>query len=309
MLMAYQIEPAKPVGGEIARIACELLKDPAGATPGGSLAERIHHARTNCKKMRALLRLLRTPHHKFFRGENRRLRDAADTLAGFRDAEVLLAATQLLHPAGRAEQTALHGLRRRLASHRQSVLADKRVVAEHFAAFSRSLRASLASVQAWRPQERDFAAIAPQIKATYRRARRLGRRMQIQASGAKYHEWRIAVKTFGYHSRLLRGAWTEGTKPFVKEVDRLGDLLGQEHDLTILKAFVRKAESAAQPAPSVLRLLGIIERHRLQLRQQAQAAERIFAEKPRAYVARLARWWQAAAKFPCGADHPPVAYD
>jgi hypothetical protein len=102
------------------------------------------------------------------------------------------------------------------------------------------------------------------------------------------------------------------TKPFTQAVDRLGELLGQEHDLTVLTEFVEKAEGGARRAtPSALRLLKMIERQRLELRRRAHAAgDRLFAEKPRAYVGRLDRWWQAAVKTsgePLGRKNREVA--
>jgi CHAD domain-containing protein len=306
--MAYQIEPAKPLGGEIARIARELLHDGMqGLGAKGSGKERIHHARTTCKKVRALLRLLRDRHRGFVRRENRRLRDASDLLASFRDAEVMLAAAQTLRPAGRDVRPALQALQRHLTAHRQSVLADRKGIAERLVVFRRELHASQAAMKTWQPKERGFAAMELEIEATYRRARRLGRRLDGAAPGAEYHEWRKAVKAFGYQCRFLRGAWPEVAKSYSREVDQLSELLGTEHDLTILKEFVtRDGGKSRPPARRGHPLLRLIECHRLELRRQAHAAaERIFAEKPRAYVARVRRWWAFAARTSGGGKPAP----
>jgi CHAD domain-containing protein len=293
--MGYQLDPAKPLGSAAARLAGDLLRE--GLAPSKKpLTERIHHARTTCKKTRALLRLLRARHAGFFRRENRRLRDAADLLAGLRDAEALLSAAQTLSPAGREEQAVVRALQRQLAAYRRAALANRETAEAQLAAFRRDLQASRRAVARWRPHDCDFEAMAGEIEATYRKARRLAKCLRPDASGTAYHEWRKAVKAFGYHCRLLRGAWPKLAKPFAKEAERLGDLLGDEHDLTILRDFI--AEGAmAQPATVDPRPVQLVTRERLACRRRAhEVSERLFAEKPRAYVKRLARWWRHAAR-------------
>jgi CHAD domain-containing protein len=297
--VAFQLEPAKPLGPAIARLADDLMRAGIGGSKK-TLGERIHNARTTCKKTRALLRLLRERHPRFFRKENRRLRGAANRLAKSRDAEALVSAAHALAPPSRRMRTMVGALQRQLAAHCRATLADKPVIEGQLAAFRRDLQASRAAVAHWRPSDRTFGAISGEIEASYRKARRLAKTLKDDAPGAAYHEWRKSVKVFAYHCRLLRGAWPKISKPFAREAKRLGDILGSEHDLTILCDFLAEG-GIGQLGPADPTLLKAVRRERLTLRRQAhRLSERLFVENPRAYAKRLAAWWRYAAGAPDG---------
>jgi CHAD domain-containing protein len=305
-LMAYRLEPTQPPGREVVRLALELLADGSQAVVGRQpLEDRVHVGRTTCKKLRALFRLMRRSDPRFWADSNDRLRGAGRSLTEFRDAEVLLATARSFKPGHGVRRASLDDLGRRLRAHRQALLGDRSRVREVLVRFGRELQSTRAAVRKWRPKDKDLTRMSGEIETSYRRARRAGRSIEPGAAGAAYHEWRKAVKTFGYHCRLLRAAWPEVTKPYAREVGRLADLLGREHDLTVLADFVRREneEGSRRPAATEQKLIALIERRQTELRREARAmAVRIFAGKPRDYARRIGVWWNAAAHTPGGAD-------
>ena len=53
-----------------------------------------------------------------------------------------------------------------------------------------------------------------------------------------FHEWRKHVKDLGYQMQILRNLWPPVFKRLKGELDTLGDLLGKEHDLTVMRDVI-----------------------------------------------------------------------
>jgi CHAD domain-containing protein len=107
------------------------------------------------------------------------------------------------------------------------------------------------------------------------------------------HEWRKRVKDLWYHQRLLRDAWTAPLKAMAAESHRLADLLGDDHDLAVLAERVTGSEGSATLDNETL--LSLIAERRAELQEAAlELGHRIYAEKPKAYGRRLARYLAAA---------------
>lgn len=94
------------------------------------LEERVHEARRCGKKLRALMRLLRSQDEEFFSAENAAIRDAARELSTLRDWDVILAACGEL--AEHSRDPHLHcfweRLQRRLAMEQRAEGMDAQMV-------------------------------------------------------------------------------------------------------------------------------------------------------------------------------------
>ena len=76
------------------------------------------------------------------------------------------------------------------------------------------------------------------------------------------------------------------------EADELSTLLGDDHDLAVLRESL---ESAAQLAVHLDAVLELIDRRREQLQAQAlRIGERLYAESPTVFVHRMHRYWKAS---------------
>jgi hypothetical protein len=121
LTMAYRIKDGEAVSHAVARMArAELTGAAESISSGRTATDRVHDMRTSLKKTRALLRLVKPSVGRPARRENRRLRDVARAVAGFRDADVVLDTFDRLAAAVPASK------RPRLARPRQRLAAQLR---------------------------------------------------------------------------------------------------------------------------------------------------------------------------------------
>ena len=71
-----------------------------------------------------------------------------------------------------------------------------------------------------------------------------------QPSDENLHEWRKRLKDLLYQLRLLQAAWPTVLGAYVQEAHRLADLLGDDHDLTVLISVLRDSAGPATLLPT-----------------------------------------------------------
>src|SRR5262249_9161848 len=117
--MSFRISVGVAFGEDVRRIAREqidgAIAESNGSAPG-SHTECIHSVRKRCKKLRALLRLVRPCLGDVYTSENAYFRDAARVLAPLRDTHVLRAAFDAVvgHFQGELSPGTFEPLRRQL---------------------------------------------------------------------------------------------------------------------------------------------------------------------------------------------------
>jgi CHAD domain-containing protein len=233
-------------------------------------AELVHEARKAIKRMRALARLLR-----YELGEqelervNSSLRAAGQRLAGARDAEVRLATLQRLrtrHP----KALTLEGIERLSEQlEREREQASEPMPPQDVLADITDMRRHLAR---WNLVEHDFEAIAPGLKRIYREGRRRYARVKREhaRNAEDVHDWRKRVKSLYYALDMLGGASAKGARGATRRAERLGNLLGEEHDLWLLAAYVEQHPDAfGEDTSAHETLLKLTERRRERLRERA----------------------------------------
>ena len=248
----------------------------------------VHGARREIKKLRALFRLVRgengrSPCRKAAKG----LRRAASQLAPPRDARVMLKAFEQLtnrdaarrfSNIGRALQQNCRRETRRFQDDRSISVAKQ------------ALRKTNRRVAGLKIQADGWQAIEPGLRQSYRRGRAAYALACQQPSPENLHAWRKRVKDFWYHLRLLCPEWPATARVRLPELKQLGELLGEDHDLVLLKQFV--AEHCAGLAGEAKPLNQLIESCRKKIRAQVLAlGGRLYAEPPAAVCARLGRHW------------------
>jgi CHAD domain-containing protein len=282
-------------------LAIELLENYRGGGgstggPGGD-EQTVHEIRKALKRLRALLALLRGElGAKRWARENASLRECGRRLAGARDAEVMLGTLDALvrrHPKRLARSAAVRALRAQLLTEREAAAAlairDARVRGEVLG----ELHAVRARVARWELRERGFKPIAPGLERIYRRGRLGLRTARRRRDAEALHAWRKRVKELRYATEAL----DRGGKPFkpvrrvARRADRLGEALGEEHDLALLAARVREhPRRFAGERKARIRLERLIARRRKELRKRAlREGERLYRRKPRRFVRRLRR--------------------
>ena len=91
----------------------------------------------------------------------------------------------------------------------------------------------------------------------------------------------------------LNPAWPEMMTAFASESKELSDRLGDDHDLAVLRERLIAAAVSEADARDFAPLRDVIDKRRSHLQRSASAlAERIYLDKPGAFVRRILGWWE-----------------
>jgi CHAD domain-containing protein len=306
--VAFRLHRGESIRHAIGRMAREELEEARKALLSDRSATRkVHDVRTAIKKVRALARCVRPAVGKRARRADRRLRRIARDLAPARDAHTLATTfSRLARDVGRGRSQDLRRARQKLG---------KRIRKDAGSASARRLRRiadrlakSRDRVDRWMPDDEGWKAIGEGFARSYRRARRAMRRARTSVrraarkrSGVRMHAWRRTAKAYGYQARALEPVWPKEMEALRSEIEMLGDLLGREHDLTVLESALREEGACPADRPDCGLLLAKLEGDRRRIRREAAVlGDRLFAEKPGAMRKRMKRYFEAFEEEPVG---------
>jgi len=294
--MAFELRPDKSTRRALARIAGRQLGaagDRLGARANPS-EDAIHEARRRVKKARAVLALIEADRGRGVAKSDKGLRAVNRRLSPVRDASAMIETLRKLH-AQHPELFSEHvyaRLRRRMSARMQDVMREAGRSGGWKQA-GRTLRKLEKAARRWRTAHKGFAALAPGIRKTHRRARKALARARDTNAAADFHEWRKAVKALWYEVRLVGG----GSPAIARDIRALRSAetwLGDDHNFVVLCGELGADPSVCRTVPDVDRLRSAVDAIQRRLRRQAIARTRsIFAAKPRAYVRRVERAWDA----------------
>jgi CHAD domain-containing protein len=257
------------------------------------LHETVHQIRKRCKKVRGLIRLVRGA----FDGydcENSFFRDAARPLSPVRDAQSMISCLEGLaaHYRDQTDGGQFEVVRRHLAERRQRLASDRFCVERRLDEFRTRMREARHRVLAWELQEKGYSAIGRGLRKTYGRGRAALRQAYRNPSAETYHEWRKRVKYHWYHTRLLRDVWPDMLAVHMDAADALSDMLGDQHDLSVLRATLVSEPSAWGAETDVRAVVSLVDRRWQELQAAARPlGERLFAETPKRLSKRFQRYW------------------
>lgn len=291
--MAYRFRHGdRTVQRAVHRIAREQIDGALAAIAGQPRDKAIHEVRKACKKLRALLRLVR-PGFPDYPYENAAFRDIARLLAFTRDAKVLLDTCDALI-AGTPEdfdRVEALSLREHFAGELAQVGADEAAGArlEQARVLLDMARERVAD---WTLAEEGWDALGPGLGRILRQADKAWRKVAREPDAAHYHELRKRMKYHWYHTRLLAPVWPALMQPRAAELGRLADLLGLHHDICVLEerlgGFV-PGTRYDRPA-AVLRGLAADRRKRLE-QDAAPLVARLLAQETAALADHWCRLW------------------
>jgi CHAD domain-containing protein len=297
--VAFALDPARPIPKTVKKAAAkQLCKNVEALTGQAELDadEAAHDARKRTKKLRALIRLARPElGDKVYRRENRALRDAARLLSPVRDAWVLVEALDdLVTPADEhLSPDAVAGFRAALAGeHRelQTGLEEDGAPQQAAAAYEQVL----ARVPRWPLKDHGWDSLDAGMEEVFRRGRHAMNRARAKGGAEDFHEWRKQVKYLRHQFGLLRRVWPDVLEAMENTADELGERLGADHDLAVLRERV-EGEPALVPVVQEALMRRIDTRRKEHQREALALGRRLYAEKPSALRQRLGRLWSAAA--------------
>lgn len=299
--MTYRLDPDRPLVDEVRRAALECLDDAIdrlGRAGGddGDLEDDVHEARKRGKETRGLIRLVRPALGGTYAAINAEVRDGARELSSLRDAHALLGTVDDLassvHGNGTEELEVLAGRLRVAAS-----AATHRVDGDdpRIAVARSRMETARAMIATWSGTI-DAAAMAAGVAKTAGRGRKAWQASRKDASDEQVHEWRKRVKYLWYQARLLEAADPDGIGTAVAQLDELSDLLGDEHDLTVLVEHLERAAGTdAMAGVDVDALVGLARARQATLRSEAlELGEQIYGDGVDALVERLVAPWSRA---------------
>jgi CHAD domain-containing protein len=293
--MAYRLRFDEPVGDGIRRVCSEQLDDAVAVLrdPDEDRAHGVHEARKSVKKTRAALRLARSSlDRQTYREEMGALRDAARRLSGVRDADVMQETVDKLAEryAGHLPAAAFDTLKEEIGRE----LSDSRAGDPSVEAAD-ALQEISARVERWPLDGAGWGSVRGDATRLYARGRDREQASRGSSEPEALHEWRKRVKDLWYVERLLRDAWPGVLKAEADEADRLGELLGDDHDLAVLARFLERHPEAVGSLADQTEIEQLIERRRGELQAEAHAiGRRLYAQKPKAFDVRLKRLIRAA---------------
>ncbi len=254
----------------------------------------LHTARKRIKMARATLRLLhRVLPTSQYRAENERLRDAARPLSQARDAVALLQQFDRFltqrGPGHRALRGAA-GLRRDLVAERRQArhVLDTRGLPNA----RQCLSAAAARASRWHLPGKNWSALGSGVRSSYRNGCDALEAVKRKRTDEALHEWRKQAKYLRHQLQLLQPTWPRTLKSLAAGLHELTDLLGDDHDLAVLRAKAMSNPSLARrdTGPSVFARLDT-QRSSLQRRALALGA-RLYSDKPTKFAKRLHRHWR-----------------
>ncbi|HVZ73454.1 MAG TPA: CHAD domain-containing protein [Polyangia bacterium] len=294
--MAFNIEPGESTPHAIARMARHELAGARHAVSDErrSLAARVHAVRMAIKKVRALSRLVESAAGRPARRADRRLRKVAHAVSGARDAEVALTAFDQMLAGAKPEASApFMRARAALAARLRAEVVPLRRTS-HVKRLRARLTRELRRVKRWRPKHDRWRSIGGGLDDGYRRARRAMSAAYLSGASADFHAWRRAVKTHRHQLGALEPIAPRRLRPRLDDLDRLGELLGEDHDLVVLEQTLRDERASFPDERSCDRLLRSISARRLRLRAKARPlGQRLFDERPSRFRERLRRAFKA----------------
>jgi CHAD domain-containing protein len=300
--MAFQLSAKESVSDGITRnvrrqIEKALKHLGAKSKPsqrGVSQNEAVHEVRKCFKRVRAALRLVREElGDDVYREENWCFRDAARPLTEVRDAEVLVESVDKLAQqfAEAIEPGALAKIREALLANQQEV--TRRVLDEGkaFAAVKEAAARSLARLSGWRIERTGWAALESGLRRVYRAGHRALALALENSSVENLHEWRKQTMYLWHQLQLLEGAWTGSEKDLVERTHQQSTLLGEDHDLAVLRETLA-ADPLAYGGHRILKgVFAVIDRRRQELERQAFAlGQELYKDPPKVFTSRIETW-------------------
>jgi CHAD domain-containing protein len=246
----------------------------------------IHAARKEMKRARAALRLMRPAlGDALYRSANSQVRDAARLLKPLRDATVMLDSLDLVR---RPKDKWTYGI---YVKHLQHLLTDElrsshgRLTAESLARSAAILDEVDRRIAAMPAKASDRLTASRAIQRVYKAGRKALARVKRQADTELLHEWRKQAQYLSNQAELIRTVFQVKLKKIARRSRKLARLLGEDHDLALLRQKVQElhhGKGAFVDGSALRQLKRRIQRRRDALQSRAyRLGKRLYARSAR----------------------------
>jgi CHAD domain-containing protein len=289
--MPFRFKRKESVTRAARRLCCEGLDDALDLLKEtGRDDEAVHDVRREIKKLRAILRLVcpgigETAYDK----ATATLREAAGRLETVRDAQVRLAALEDLARRSNG-QIPRHSLPKIQNALRQNCRTEEQKLGATLGPVKDILLEARRQLAGLKVTPNSWKAVGPGLKKIYRRGRKALELAEREPSPEHFHEWRKRVKDLANQLRLVCPARPDKLKARTEKLDRLGNILGDDHDLFMLGQYmskIMKQSTGQRPLEKV------IAERQMELRSEAlKLGASFYTKKPNRFCRQVGNGWK-----------------
>jgi CHAD domain-containing protein len=280
--MSVQMKKKERPGQALRRVSRQHVDKALKHLQNANLPQAVHGVRKEIKKMRAVFRLARGGlGRKAYRKTAGMMRLAAKPLAASRDAWVTQRAFAAITGRKARQFPKLKSL-----VEAGSKRAERDFKDFDFRAVVRHLLEQVGD-QLDRPglKEIRWTDIRKRLEKSCRRGHEAYQLARQQPTPEHFHEWRKRVKYFYYQLEFLRPDWPPKTRALLEGLEKLGDRIGEDHDLVLLESFALEQCGPSEEAAELQRLIDARRKeHGAGIRQ---LGSRLYASPPEAVFARV----------------------
>jgi CHAD domain-containing protein len=252
--------------------------------------ENIHRVRTTIKRLRALLRLIRPAvDPAFFDRENARLRSAAGRLSFARDTEVARGTLKSLPVSTQTDRKAVRSVLASFESRSETPANLDRSIAE----VRRRLELTRRNLHRLRFRRPDPDILEAGLRVVYQQGRKRMKAAIKQGRDSAFHRWRIRAKNLYYELEFLESVWPKRLHRLVSQLSKLQDKIGLDHDIAVLRAWLKEKPAAFGGSETVLPVVSRLDSQTQKLRKRAvPLGRKIWRDKPRRFARQVVRHWR-----------------
>jgi CHAD domain-containing protein len=255
----------------------------------------VHEARKNVKRMRALLRLIRPViGPPAFDHANRQLQGSAHLLAPMRDRAVLIETVANLRLETGLELSHFRHTLVLLTEAYQRTRAEFVADAGRIPAILGTWQTVRDEIQALPLGKGGWNALRPGFSRSYTRGRqRMFAAYAQPADGELFHEWRKRVKDMWHQLEILAPAAPDLLLPEAEAYHQLASLLGEAHDLLVLRETILADDATFNADPDLPLLLTLATTRQQQLENEAAHwGLKLYGAKPASFVRRVGSYYR-----------------
>jgi CHAD domain-containing protein len=147
-------------------------------------------------------------------------------------------------------------------------------------------------------QNASLKLVGKGLEAGYREGRRCFVKAYALGDDETFHDWRKAMQRHWRHLQLVSPAWPEALRPRIALAQELSQLLGDDHDLAVLREWISTRGKTLLDEDEIAELQTLCRKRQSELRRLAKGrGRRLFGEKPKAFRRRIANYWLTAPEI------------
>lgn len=239
----------------------------AAANSCAPVDTRVHAVRLRCKRIRAVMRLMPDNPASLAIGEW--ATDVARELAAARDAHAALACAAGLLQEMPADLPVADGAAAIQQWLTKSLQHEELTAERALTTVADKVDALLPMVSAGRWEDASGQLLKSNLNSRMKQARKSRRTAARTSKNRAFHNWRKNCKTASLQLHLFGDDLDPAQRNSRRQLQQLAQLLGQEHDCTVLRTVLKSAPTAIQSNPQTRLLRKLARRWQKQLRQQA----------------------------------------